>query len=288
MADTRPAALGEVLRRARERLRAAGIGTADLEARLLVQELAGVTQQDMIARPDLAIEEARLEVLARALARRERDEPVHRILGWREFYGLRLRLSAATLEPRPDTEVVVDALRPYVEERVKADGRCTMLDLGTGTGAIALALLASCPGSVATATDISDEALATAALNAHLLGLGPRFTPIRADWFTGVEGRFHLIVSNPPYIPTDDVPLLAASVRDFDPHVALDGGPDGLEPYRIIARSARGHLPEGGLVVVEFGFDQSDAVIGIFDANGFGLDRLVSDLAGHRRAAIFH
>ena len=136
-----------------------------------------------------------------ALARRLAGEPVHRIFGYRDFYGLRLKLSPQTLEPRPDTETLVDAILPFLREIGKREGHCRILDLGTGTGAIALALASQIPEAMVTATDISQEALATAAANAADAGLADRFIPVLSDWFSAIDGKFHAIVSNPPYIP---------------------------------------------------------------------------------------
>ena len=148
-----------------------------------------------------------------ALARRLAGEPVHRIFGFRDFYGLRLTLSPATLEPRPDTETLVDAMLPFLRAVASREGRCRILDLGTGTGAIALALASQVTEAEVTATDISDEALATAAGNAADAGLADRFIPLHSDWFSAIGGKFHAIVSNPPYIPKEEIDGLQAEVE---------------------------------------------------------------------------
>lgn len=162
-----------------------------------------------------------------------------------------------------------------------------MLDLGTGTGAIALAILANVGAATATATDISAEALATAADNAARLGLGGRLSALRSDWFASVSGRFHLIVSNPPYIRSEDIATLQREVREHDPLAALDGGADGLEAYRRIAGGAGEHLAEGGRIAVEIGFGQADDVTRIFAGNGFAPASAARDLAGRERALAF-
>jgi release factor glutamine methyltransferase len=221
-----------------------------------------------------------------ALARRIAHEPVYRILGHRAFYGLDLRLSPATLEPRPDTEALVDLCLPFLRGRVAA-GNCRILDLGTGTGAIALALLSQIPEATAVGTDISAQALETAAANADINGMKDRFDPIVSDWFSAIEGQFSLIVSNPPYIPTEDIGMLAPEVRDHDPAKALDGGTDGLNAYRRIAAGAAGHLEAGGRVAVEVGFDQRRAVSAIFEASGLAPIESARDLCGHERALMF-
>jgi len=279
--------LGALIERARRSFRQAGIATADLDARLLVQELAGIGATELISRPDMAIEPETAVAIEAAMVRHLDGEPVHRILGWREFYGLRLELSPATLEPRPDTEVLVDAVRSHVERAGAAGMPCRILDLGTGTGAIALALLSVTKHSVAVGTDISSDALAVASRNAQLNGLSSRFRTETADWLEGLQGRFHVIVSNPPYIPGNEIENLDRPVRCFDPLEALDGGVDGLDPYRMMAAGARNYLVEDGLVAVEFGFNQAEQVAQIFARNGLRPIESVKDLGGHVRAALF-
>jgi release factor glutamine methyltransferase len=222
-----------------------------------------------------------------ALRRRIAHEPVHRILGRREFYGLDLKLSPATLEPRPDTETLVDLCLPFLRERAAERRNCRILDLGTGTGAVALALLSQIPGTTGLGTDISAEALETALSNANIIGLKGRFEGIVSDWFKAVDGRFTLIASNPPYIRTRDIEALALEVRDHDPVKALDGGMDGLDAYRTIAAGARRHLEEHGRVAVEIGFDQRQDVIAIFEVEGFELGRSARDFGGNERALMF-
>lgn len=279
--------LAELLGAARRKLAESGVEDAALDARLLVEHFTGTSRSDAIARPDRTIDPRAVAEVEAALARRCRGEPVHRILGFREFYGLRLSLSAETLEPRPDTEVLVDAVLPFMRDVASREGECRVLDLGTGTGAIALALLANVPGAVATGVDISDDALATAARNAVDLGLADRFRPKKSDWFAEISDRYHVIASNPPYIGSNEIAALQKEVRLFDPLRALDGGDDGLEPYRIIAAGAASHLEQGGLVAVEIGSTQRLEVGSIFADAGFRLVRALSDLAGNDRVLVF-
>ena len=221
------------------------------------------------------------------MSRRIAGEPVHRILGFRDFYGLRLSLSSQTLEPRPDTETLVDAVLPFVRNTVARKGECSILDLGTGTGAIALALIHLAPAARATGADVSDDALATAAGNARTLGLAERFCAKKSDWFAEISGRYDAIVSNPPYISSDDIEALQKEVRDFDPRRALDGGRDGLEAYRVIADGVASHLEEDGIVAVEIGNAQKDDVTGIFASVGFDMIDARRDLAGNDRVLVF-
>lgn len=279
--------LAELLRLARQRLEASGIEDAALDARLLVEHFTGTSRSDAIARPDMVTEAQAVAAVEAALERRSAGEPVHRILGFREFYGLELSLSAQTLEPRPDTEILIDAILPFMRDVTAREGACRVLDLGTGTGAIALALLANVPDATAIGVDVSADALATAARNAAGLGLADRFTALRSDWFSQINGRFHVIASNPPYIRSDDIAGLQAEVRLFDPVRALDGGEDGLQPYRVIAAQAAAHLEQGGAVVVEIGNTQRLEVISIFENEGFRLLEARRDLRGNDRVLLF-
>ncbi|BCH22761.1 peptide chain release factor N(5)-glutamine methyltransferase [Mesorhizobium sp. L-8-3] len=284
MTDT---TLGGMLRLARTELAAAGVAGAALDARLLVEHFSGSTRMDAITAPDRPLDAAIVGAIMAAVARRVRGEPVHRILGHREFHGLTLRLSPETLEPRPDTETLVDAMLPFVRQTVAAEGCCRILDLGTGTGAIALALLKEVPDATALGVDISEEALGTAAGNAEAAALSPRFATLRSDWFSNVTGKFHGIVSNPPYICTQELEGLQLEVRLFDPLRALDGGADGLDAYRIIAAGAAPHLEGNGRIAVEIGHRQRDDVTGLFLEAGYRLTEALSDLGGNDRVLVF-
>jgi release factor glutamine methyltransferase len=233
------------------------------------------------------LDAAAIAIVDSALARRLVGEPVHRIIGFREFYGLRFDLSAGTLEPRPDTETLVDAVLPLVRATVARRGKCHVLDLGTGTGAIALALLSAVPAATATGVDICDDALGTATRNAAQLGFAGRFTGVKSDWFSKIVGRYDVIVSNPPYIRSQDMESLQAEVRGFDPHRALDGGNDGLDVYRILAAGVRDYLEAGGPVAVEIGSTQRADVTNLFRQAGFTLIGAYRDLGANDRVLVF-
>lgn len=282
-----PATLGALLAEARQRLVQAGIADASLEARLLFEHFTGTERKDAIASPERPVADAEAQALEAALTRRLQGEPVHRIIGEREFYGLPLRLSTETLEPRPDTETLVELALPAARRLLEQSGSCRILDLGTGTGAIALALLSALPGASALGVDISADALATAATNADINGYGTRFMTLKSDWTAEVHDKFDLIVSNPPYIPTSDVEMLDPMVRDFDPFRALDGGEDGLRFYRLIAEDGRRLLNPNGFVAVEIGHTQKEDTLSIFRAHGFALINSASDLGGRDRALLF-
>lgn len=286
-AATDGTALSVLLRSARARLSAAGVATPDLDARVLISGLLGFDAKDMILQGEREVGAPDIARLEQALLRRLAGEPVYRILGSRPFFGLDLRLSPATLEPRPDTEVLVEAIAPFVQRRAREQGSCSIADLGTGTGAIGLALLSICPDARCTGIDISRDALETATENARRAGVSERFSTAESNWFNSIAGRFDVIVANPPYIRSDEIAALASEVRDHDPHLALDGGKDGLDPYRAISRAAAGHLAGHGQVAVEYGFDQAQVVEEIFRRSGFVVLSRHADLAGHDRASVF-
>ena len=279
--------LAELHAHARAALEEAGIAEASLDARLLTEQATGTTRKELVLTPTMNFAEEVRGRLAEMLARRAAGEPVHRIIGWREFYGLPLSLSPETLEPRPDTEALVDLVLPSVRAHAAVSSKCRILDLGTGTGAIGLALLAGEPLATAVLTDLSSEALATAGRNAEALGLLARVTLAESDWFANIAGRFDVIVSNPPYIRSSDIGLLQREVREFDPARALDGGADGLDAYRAIASRAAEHLEPGGVVAVEIGAGQLADVSTIFEAAGLALEAVKRDLGGHERALLF-
>ncbi|MCO6188212.1 peptide chain release factor N(5)-glutamine methyltransferase [Rhizobium sp. L1K21] len=280
----KPSDIASVLKDVRRRFEQAGFGEAAQDARVLVSGILGLSATELILhdRQVLSAEECgRIEV---AVKRRLAGEPVYRILGERSFYGLNFKLSADTLEPRLDTEILVDAALEAVGDN---GGHVRILDLGIGTGAIILSLLHALPKAHGVGCDISEGAVATAQENAERLGLSARFEARISNWFENVEGRFDLIVSNPPYIESDEIEGLAPEVRQFDPRAALDGGPDGLAPYRAIAQNAAGFLNENGFVAVEIGWQQRIDVSGIFTESGFVFRRCVKDLGGHDRVLLF-
>lgn len=271
-----PDSIAAALLAARRRL-ALTSETAALDARLLLQAAANVSHEDIIADPDRRLSAEELAQFEAFVTRRLAHEPVSRILGGRDFYGRSFWLTPDVLDPRPDTETLIDAALARIGPRSR------LLDLGTGSGIIAVTLLAECPDTTGVATDLSSAALAVARANAERHGVLPRLQLQQGSWFAPVSGSFDLILSNPPYIPAKDIPGLAADVRDFDPPAALSGGPDGLEAYRAIARHAAAHLNPDGHVLVEIGAGQADAVSALFAAAGFVKIERFQDLGGHDR-----
>ncbi len=272
---------------ARRRFAEAELGDPSTDARVLVAGILGLSLSDVVMRSDIAVSHEEAERVRAAIARRCKHEPVHRILGHRAFYGLDLRLSPETLEPRPDTEILVDCVLPHLKRMIAEKGSARLLDLGVGTGAIALALLKECPQARAVGSDISEEALSTAERNAYINGVAERFETVRSAWFSHIEGRFDIIVSNPPYIPTGVVAELDPEVRNYDPLTALDGGQDGLDAYRALSTGAGDYLLANGLVAVEIGYDQKKSVTALFENAGFSLLEAHRDYGGNDRVLLF-
>jgi len=267
------------------RFKSGSIDSAELDARMLVGAVLGLDLTGLISaagRRLTADESIRLEDFAR---RRLGGEPVARILGAKEFWGLPLTLSAATLVPRPDTETVVELALEMLRASPAPDRPLRIADLGTGSGAILLALLSELSDAIGLGTDISMAALATARSNAIQLGLADRADFIACDYASALSGYFDLIVSNPPYIRSADIAGLATEVRNFDPPGALDGGRDGLDAYRALIPQAARLLTPRGALVVEVGQGQHDDVRGLMIAAGLTPEGPAkADLAGIRRA----
>lgn len=254
------------------------------EARRLVEAALDWPVARQLADPDRIIDAASVEALDALLHRRaERQEPLSRILGRREFWGLSLEIEGATLDPRPDTETLVElALDLFSGPERSPPGQ--ILDLGTGSGALLLALLSEYPEAQGLGVDQDSDTLATATRNAARLGLGGRARFEVGDWLSEVSGRFDLIVSNPPYIPTEDLAGLDRAVRDFDSPLALDGGKDGLAFYARTLREAGRCLAPGGVLILELGIGQADSVQALGRDSGWSLLSLRDDLAGIPRA----
>jgi release factor glutamine methyltransferase len=261
------------------------IESAELDARILIGAVLGLDLTGMIAAASRCLtfeEAARLEDFAR---RRLNGEPVARMLRTREFWGLPLKLSAATLVPRPDTETAVELALEMLRAVLRPDHPLRIADIGTGSGAILLALLSELPDAFGVGTDISEDALRTAHSNAVDLGLADRAGFVACDYAAALSGPFDLIVSNPPYIRSAEIAGLATEVRDHDPRAALDGGADGLDAYRALIPQAARLLAPAGVLVVEAGLGQSADIEGFMTAAGLTLPvPAKADLAGIRRA----
>lgn len=276
--------VGDLRRAIAERL-ASTSPTAALDARLLVAHAIGISPHEII-RHDVDAVPAETRDAAMALAeRRRRGEPVARIVGTKEFYGLSFALGPDTLVPRPDTETVVDAVLAFVDAGAGRGAPLGILDLGTGSGAILLALLSELPVAHGPGIDISPGAVAVAEANAAQLGLSARATFRVGDWTREIAEQFAIVVSNPPYIETGVIAGLPVAVRDHDPRRALDGGYDGLDAVRAVLDGLDAVLADGGAAFIEIGAGQADAVRALADARQFAAT-FRRDLAGIERVAV--
>ncbi len=268
----------------RDRFRRAGLNTPELDARLIAQHVFSLDAMTLVRREREAIPDDWAAELERAAQRRLAGEPVSRIVGEREFWGLRLALNAATLDPRPETELLVGEAIAFAEHRTSP----RILDLGTGSGAIIIAIAAAIPKARAVATDISEDALAGARANAERHRVARRIEFRRGAWWQAIPHTelFDVIVSNPPYIASKEIETLQPEVRLFDPRLALDGGWDGLEAYRAIASQAGRRLNPGGLMLLEIGANQAEPVRRILSRAGFGRVEVQKDLAGLDRLVL--
>jgi release factor glutamine methyltransferase len=262
---------------------AAGIDSPELDARILVGHALGLDHAALAAAGARSLVPEEREAIAALAHRRLRREPVARILGCKEFWSLRLRVDAATLVPRPETETVVEAALGAIDARGARAPALRIADLGTGCGALLLALLSELPNAFGIGTDTSMRALMVARDNAGRLGL-KRAAFLACDMAAALGGPFDVIVSNPPYVASGEIDALAPEVRDFDPRAALDGGTVGLDCYRTIAATVPPLLAPGGVLVVELGAGQAPAVAALLAAAGLAPSPAQTDLNGMARA----
>ena len=276
--------LSECLRYAREALRAAGIESPEADARLLLAAATGFSGADMILKAGEAVDAPARATFDIYIKRRLAREPVSRILGRREFWGLPFMVTPATLDPRPDSETLIDETLKELSSR--SGDHLRIADFGTGTGCLLLALLNEMPQATGLGIDNSAAAVEVAEGNARVLGLASRASFAVQDWRTMAAQNFDWIVSNPPYIPETEERNLEPEVTLHDPHSALFAGRDGLDCYRDLARILPGFLADGGGACLEFGFNQSEQVIDIFKNSWLDTLRVARDLGGRERCII--
>ncbi len=275
---------GDAVRLLAQTFRSAGVDTPEVDARVLLAHALGISRAALMAGPERELSRSDLALIADYEIRRRQREPVSRILGRRAFRTLSLEIGATTLDPRPDTEIVVDAVVALAKET--ANPNLTVLDLGTGSGAIIIAVLMELPNVIGVGTDIDATTLQIALRNAEQANVCQRAKFQQTDWLTGVTGTFDFVVSNPPYIPSASISGLEPEVSRFDPRLALDGGADGLDAYRAILADAKRSLNPGGWIVFEVGNGQSAEVLALCRHYGFGDDenpRVWTDLGGRAR-----
>ena len=270
------------------RFREAGIDSPELDARLVVGTVLGLDLTALVAQSQAMLPHDAAAQIAALAERRLAGEPVARILGEKEFWGLRFKLSPDTLVPRPDTEAVIAAALDFVR-MMDPTTRPRILDIGTGSGIILLALLSELSGASGIGTDIVPGALMTAKQNADALGLSARAEFRVSDYFSAVSGTFDIIVSNPPYVRTAEIESLSKEVRCHEPYRALDGGVDGLAAYRALCARSPAYLRPGGALIVEVGHDQAEAVAGLMETTGLNVVKpFRRDLAGIPRVVEGH
>jgi release factor glutamine methyltransferase len=265
-----------------KRLDAIGIDTAADDARLLFQAATGLSRLEFVTCPEALMAPDHLETLEAFAIRRMRDEPTSRIIGHRGFWSIDLLVAKEVLDPRPDTEVVIEATLAVARNR--RSETLSILDLGSGSGAISCALLSELPNAQVLAVDLSHAACLATAANLSRCGYLHRAKVIRGNWADAINGRFDIIVSNPPYIRSNDIEGLDPAVRNYDPALALDGGCDGLSSHREIILALPRLAGQGCVVVFEVGVDQAMAVAGLLDTQNFKLLEIRHDLGGHPRA----
>lgn len=256
-------------------LQQAGSQSPALDARLLISFALNMTHEAFVLNNEQKLSDEEIDTIHHLIEQRVAGKPVAKIIGKKEFYGRDFKTTMDTLDPRPDSETLIETVLK------KSDyDKPIVLDLGTGTGCLVLTLLAEMPTARAIAVDQSLAALNVAKENAWTIGVEDRVVFIQSDWFDQVLGQFDIIISNPPYIPQGDIDGLAKDVREYDPMSALVGGVDGLDPYRVIIPQSKAFLKPGGLIVFEVGQGQSDDVATLLENAGFGDVGIVNDLAG--------
>lgn len=266
-----------VYQEARRWLKEVKVENPELDARIILKHVLGVSDADLIEGTG-PVSASQLRAINAILQRRVYHEPLSRILGTREFWSLPFVVTPDVLDPRPDTETLVEAaLKSFTAPPA------TILDLGTGTGCILIALLHEWPEARGTGVDISGAALEVAAENARINGVADRARFVQGEWGGSLEDSFDLIVSNPPYIPSGDIPNLATEVKNHDPILALDGGKDGLQAYLVIIRETKKLLSPGGVCLLELGIGQVPDVTRLAAESGLSVSESIRDLAGIER-----
>ncbi|MFP3017806.1 MAG: peptide chain release factor N(5)-glutamine methyltransferase [Candidatus Tisiphia sp.] len=273
----------ELLIYATSKLQTVGIKSANLESRILMQHITGKSIEYLLARSEEGLTESEQIIFKNLVNRRILLEPIAYIIGYKEFYGYQFIIDNKVLIPRQDTEILIDAIL----SDIKTNAKLAILELGTGSGCIALSLLLEMPNSNVIATDISNEAIAIARQNAIKHKVSDRFKIINSNWFENLEKqKFDIIVSNPPYISFDDTIYMSPETLQYEPHLALFAEDNGLASYYIIAKEAKGFLKQNGKLFLEIGFNQLAAVTEIFVSYGYTVKQVYKDLEGRDRGLL--
>ena len=284
--DGVPLTIDAALKLGAARFQAAGLELPQLDARLLLQSVMGMEHSDLISANERQLNDQQIATFNEFIEQRLKRQPVNRIVGEKQFWGLTLKTSDAVLDPRADTECLVEAVINSLDLQGRRNDVLRIVDIGTGSGAIILALLSELPSAVAVATDISSDALKIARFNAEKLGYSSRISFQQGSYFESLSGLFDVIISNPPYISTIDIAMLEPEVREYDPTIALDGGVDGFDAYRCLLSESGNFLTDDGMVFFEIGFDQAEAITTMANESGWRNVKILKDYGQNDRVFI--
>lgn len=278
--------ISDLLAKAKSKLKAHGVANEGLDSLVLLSHAISFSKEQIIFNPDFLLSEEQVEKFFGLIDRRCKREPVSQIIQKREFYGHDFFVNSNVLDPRPDSEILIEMVLKFYAQK---EANMEILELGCGSGCLITTLLKAFPNALATAIDISLEALNVAKINAEKNGVLARINFLNSDLFTALTkgAKFDLIISNPPYIPTKEIEGLQEEVKNFEPILALDGGEDGLKFYRLIAENSATYLKPDGKIILEIGCGQHFDVIKIFQEQGFVFVKSQPDLAGIERALCF-
>ena len=275
--------LSELQKKITKILAEGGIETNSLDARIILKEIFNFDEKELILNSDLILSESKISKVQKIITRRLNFEPVSKIFGKRDFYNSTFSISDDVLDPRPETENIVEIANNFILEK----GYESFIDLGTGSGCIILSILKENKNLTAVGVDISIDAINIAKKNSKDMNLEKRSSFLVSNWLSSVYNSYDLIISNPPYIPSDEIITLSKTVKNFDPLISLDGGQDGLKCYKEIAQDINRVINKNGRVILEIGYNQAHDVIKIFESKEFKLLKIYNDINGLNRILTF-
>ena len=275
--------LSELQKKITKILAEGGIETNSLDARIILREIFNFDEKELILNSDLILSESKISKVQKIITRRLNLEPVSKIFGKRDFYNSTFSISDDVLDPRPETENIVEIANNFILEK----GYESFIDLGTGSGCIILSILKENKNLTAVGVDISIDAINIAKKNSKDMNLEKRSSFLVSNWLSSIYSSYDLIISNPPYIPSDEIITLSKTVKNFDPLISLDGGQDGLECYKEIAQDINRVINKNGRVILEIGYNQAHDVIKIFESKEFKLLKIYNDINGLNRILTF-
>jgi release factor glutamine methyltransferase len=275
--------LSELQKKITKILAEGGIETNSLDARIILREIFNFDEKELILNSDLILSESKISKVQKIITRRLNFEPVSKIFGKRDFYNSTFSISDDVLDPRPETENIVEIANNFILEK----GYESFIDLGTGSGCIILSILKENKNLTAVGVDISIDAINIAKKNSKDMNLEKRSSFLVSNWLSSVYNSYDLIISNPPYIPSDEIITLSKTVKNFDPLISLDGGQDGLECYKEIAQDINRVINKNGRVILEIGYNQAHDVVKIFESKEFKLLKIYNDINGLNRILTF-